>query len=512
MKDLNILMVDDDPSTIEQIKSPLEALGHTITTCNSAKEALSFLNSNAHLVDIALVDEVMPEMNGREFGKIVGPKYPIVLIMLTAWVNVTEYAVEALRDCNFSDFVGKSDFEFEEKINEVLYRAEKLVEANRQIKKERKEKEKYKRELDSLPKSRWPYIKGESFAMRMVYSEINKVKGTLARVLITGETGTGKELIAKAIYEDSPRNDPLLGFYRIDCSRLKGDTLISEMFGHKKDSFTGAMKDRAGLFETASNGTIFLDEIGNLDLEAQKLLLRVLESGEFSRIGELHIIRKTNARIICATNEDIKIKIENNEFRLDLYYRLSMFEINLPPLRDRLDDINELSDYIINDNKLKNELGIFTSVSIILSINVIKKLKKYNYPGNIRDLENILGRAILNAKELIYDNQIFIDIEHVILPDEGPGTNKLSKEILNEVMEYCVVLENSAKSLFDINNKIPSKLEICEMAGIKNHQSINDYFNAKNGIRKKAFEKLIKEERGFCEIIQKIRPFNSFLE
>jgi len=253
-------------------------------------------------------------------------------------------------------------------------------------------------ELTPSKKDRFGDIVGKSKEMKEIFGILEKISKTDATVLITGETGTGKELVAKAIHENSNRSKK--PFVVIDCSAIARNLIESELFGHEKGAFTGAVSARHGAFETANGGTIFLDEVGELEPEMQPRLLRVLEAREIKRVGSTNII-PVDVRIIAATNRDLSAEIKKNRFREDLFYRLSVININLPQLRDRKDDISLLIDYFIKTNKARKVKGVAKETLDIL-IN-------YRWPGNVRELRNVIERAIaLGASDYIEPKDLIL--------------------------------------------------------------------------------------------------------
>ncbi len=233
-------------------------------------------------------------------------------------------------------------------------------------------------------------IVGQSAALKKALEQIELVAPTDMNVLITGETGTGKELVARAIHERSQRRDrPLI---KVNCGAVPRDLFESEFFGHIKGAFTGAMKDRAGRFQLADHGTLFLDEVGEIPLELQSKLLRVLQEGQFERVGE-DITRHVDARIMAATNRDLKREVEAGRFREDLYYRLSVFPIQVPPLRERKEDIPLLAAHFINCACKR-----LNCVKVRLSAQDIAQLQKYDWPGNVRELQNVIERAVVSSR------------------------------------------------------------------------------------------------------------------
>ncbi|MFZ3065410.1 MAG: sigma 54-interacting transcriptional regulator [Nitrospirota bacterium] len=280
-------------------------------------------------------------------------------------------------------------------------------------------------ELTPSKKDRFGDIVGKSKEMKEVFGILEKVSKTGATILITGETGTGKELVAKAIHENSNRSKK--PFVVIDCSAIARNLIESELFGHEKGAFTGAVSTRHGAFETANGGTIFLDEIGELEPDMQPRLLRVLEAREIKRVGSTNII-PVDVRIIAATNRDLSAEIMKNRFREDLFYRLSVININLPQLRDRKDDISLLIDYFIKTNKARKVKGVAKETLNIL-IN-------YRWPGNVRELRNVIERAIaLGASDYIEPKDLIL-----LKPQASEkDTADLSGKTLEEIEKSAII-------------------------------------------------------------------------
>lgn len=281
--------------------------------------------------------------------------------------------------------------------------------------------------IELLPskKDRFGDIVGKSKEMKEIFGILEKISKTDATVLITGETGTGKELVAKAIHENSNRSKK--PFVVIDCSAIARNLIESELFGHEKGAFTGAVSTRHGAFETANGGTIFLDEVGELEPDMQPRLLRVLEAREIKRVGSTNII-PVDVRIIAATNRDLSTEIKKNRFREDLFYRLSVININLPQLRDRKDDISLLIDYFIKTNKARKVKGVAKETLDIL-IN-------YRWPGNVRELRNVIERAIaLGASDYIEPKDLILLKPRASEKD----TADLSGKTLEEIEKSAII-------------------------------------------------------------------------
>jgi PAS domain S-box-containing protein len=282
-------------------------------------------------------------------------------------------------------------------------------------------------------------IIGESPALKKVLAQVEMVAPTNASVLVLGESGTGKELVARAIHERSPRKGaPLV---RVNCASVPRELFESEFFGHTRGAFTGAVKDRVGRFELASGGTLFLDEIGEVPIELQSKLLRVLQEGQFERLGEERT-RTANVRIIAATNRDLEAEVKDGKFRQDLYYRLSVFPIELPPLRERPEDINVLARHFLEQASRK--MGKTVSQ---LSIAQARELEAYDWPGNVRELQNVVERAVIRSQNEILEfglRPVMTVSSRVTARRETPGGTSSLKEIKQR--ERTLILDALAKT------------------------------------------------------------------
>ena len=373
----SILIIDDETKIRTLLARILELEGFEIYQAEDLKSGLKKIKTLTP--EVILCDVKLPDGNGVEFAKEVKEKFPLIeIILLTAYGNIPD-GVQAIKNGAF-DYITKGDDN--NRILPLLYRALDRVKYN-------KENE-VSQETTSTKLER-KLLLGKSPIFEQALQLAQKVAPTNATVLLTGETGTGKEVFATAIHQSSMRKDK--NFIAINCSAFSKDLLESELFGHKAGAFTGAMKDKKGLFEEAHLGTIFLDEIGEMALDLQAKLLRVLESGEFIKIGETKPT-KVDIRIIAATNRNLEKEIASGTFREDLFYRISVFHIELPSLRERVSDIELIVNQFIkhfNHYYQKN----------IKSINqeVLLFLKKYSWPGNIRELKNTIERAIILSED-----------------------------------------------------------------------------------------------------------------
>jgi len=382
-----ILIVDDEEKLRILLARIISLEGFEVLQAGDIKTAVKKLEQTD--IDVVLCDVKLPDGTGVEFAKQVKDKYPAVeIILLTAYGNITD-GVQAIKNGAF-DYITKGDDN--NKIIPLLYRAvEKVTLAKRVQHLEKQLSNKYS----------FSSIIGKSKMIQAAIDLAQKVAVTDASVLLTGETGTGKEVFAQAIHQASNRKSK--NFIAINCAAISKDLLESELFGHKAGAFTGAIKDTKGILEEANNGTVFLDEIGEMPLELQAKLLRVLETGELMKVGENKIIT-INIRIIAATNRNLQKEIEAGNFREDLFYRIAVFQIALPALRERMMDIEELANHFAKivaakiNKKIKPVSKEFTAA-----------LKQHQWHGNIRELKNVMERAVIlmNNDELTIDNLPF---------------------------------------------------------------------------------------------------------
>lgn len=372
-KRITILIVDDEKSVRDSLYNWFIDDGYSVECAEDGKKALAILEANCF--DIVLTDVKMPRMDGLELLKrIKFLKKSTIVIMMTAFATVNT-AVQALKDGAY-DYVTKP-FDPDE-LSHLIRNATKLIQLS-------EENELLKEKVGKLENVE--DLIGQSEAMKIVLNEVANVAQSSSSVIITGESGTGKELVARAIHSNSSRR--FFPMVSVHCGALSESLLESELFGHEKGAFTGAMYCRKGRFEMADGGTIFLDEIATISAKMQVELLRILESKSFTRVGGNKEI-KSDFRVICATNKDLKLMVENGTFREDLYYRLNVVNITIPPLRDRIDDIPLLVDYFIG--KYCNTIN---SPNVTVDQSAMNKLQDFDFPGNIRELENMIERAIV---------------------------------------------------------------------------------------------------------------------
>lgn len=374
---VRVLIVDDSAESVELIKRNLESIGHQVYSANSVRSALTLLDSIT--VDLVITDLKMPEENGLALVRHVSENFKHVGILVITGFPSIEGAIESIR-------IGAEEYLVKSFTDKELFAA-----VDRVLQKTRRST---KRVAPETFHENFGII-GESEEMYSVYHAINKVRETDATVLITGESGTGKELVARAIhYGGKTSKAP---FVPVNCGGIPDSLLESELFGHVKGAFTGAVETRAGFFQTADGGTIFLDEISNTSLAMQAKLLRVLQEKEFYMVGSKKSHR-VNVRVVAATNVDLMQLVKQGLFREDLYYRLNIISIELPPLRERGNDIFLLLNFFLS--KYVRELK---KKNMKFSNKALDTLREYAWPGNVRELQNLVQRLVIMADDNLID-------------------------------------------------------------------------------------------------------------
>lgn len=374
---VSVLVVDDSAESIELIRRNLESIGYRVYAASSVRSAVALLESIT--VDLVITDLKMPEENGFELVRHVSENFKGVGILVITGFPSIEGAIESIR-------IGAEEYLVKSFTDKELFAAVQRV-----LQKTHRDTRKPPADASYQDSG----IIGESEEMYKVYHAINKVKTTDATVLITGESGTGKELVARAIhYGGRTAKAP---FVPVNCGGIPDSLLESELFGHVKGSFTGAVETRAGFFQTADGGTIFLDEISNTSLAMQAKLLRVLQEKEFYMVGSKKS-HKVNVRVVAATNVDLMQLVKQGMFREDLYYRLNIISIELPPLRARGNDIFLLVNFFLS--KYVRELG---KRPMKFTTKALNALKEYAWPGNVRELQNLIHRLVIMADDPVID-------------------------------------------------------------------------------------------------------------
>ncbi len=387
---VNILIVDDEEKLRALLKRIIALEGYKVTDTPSIKGARQLLESQT--VDIVLCDVKLQDGNGVDFTREVKEKYPgIEIILLTAYGNIPD-GIQAIRNGAF-DYIVKGDDN--DKIIPLLSRASEKIALQNKVKR-------LEKQLGN--QLSFDGITGNSAALQNAIQLARKVAPTETAVLLTGETGTGKEVFAQAIHANSLRASQ--AFVALNCSAFSKDLLESELFGHKAGAFTGANKDQKGLVEEAKGGTLFLDEIGEMPLDLQPKILRLLENGTYIKVGDTKE-QKANIRVIAATNRDLQTDIQKGHFRSDLYYRIAVFSIELPPLRARTKDIPLLAQHFLEVYAAKTNKNIRS-----IAKDAIEALQQNEWKGNVRELKNVMERAvIMEDSDILQLQSLPVDIQ-----------------------------------------------------------------------------------------------------
>jgi len=377
---IKILIVDDEPRVADEIEEFLLTKKYLVFKAGAPSIAFKLLEKEE--INIIILDIKLPEMDGLEVLDRIKLNYPDIEVIMISGHGDMDTVIQAMRR-GASDYFAKPFRLFE--INNAITRTQRYLKLNRKLKSAERKVHNLSRNILSNIGNQ---LLGNSKAMNTLIGLMTKVaKADNTSVLILGESGTGKELVAKGIHQLSKRSNKL--FYSVNCSAIPESLFESEFFGHKKGSFTGALEDKQGWFEIADKGTLFLDEISDMPMGQQAKLLRVLEERKVSKVGSRKSV-DVDVRVIAASNTQLEKRASENKFRLDLFHRLSVFVINIPPLRERMEDISILFDYYLNFYNQQMQKKI-TSVNP----EVISVLQGYDFPGNIRELKNIIERAVI---------------------------------------------------------------------------------------------------------------------
>ncbi len=426
-----VLVIDNDPSFSMAVKRTLEYHKYQVETLLNPLHTMELLKT--HDFDCILLDVAMPGINGLDLLKQISHDFPLLPVIMVSGESTITIAVDAIHQ-------GAYDF------------LEKPIETKRLLITIRKaiEKKSWAIEksilLDEL--SEQYKIIGRSAAFKRILQDIENFATTDAKVLITGETGTGKELVARALHHKSARNGKR--FVQINCATIPSELMESELFGHVKGSFSGAIRDYTGKFEIADGGTLFLDEIGDMDFRLQAKLLRVLESGEFEKVGSTKTI-KVDVRIISATNKNLPQMIKEGSFREDLYHRIKVFEITIPPLRQRKEDIQPLAEHF-----LWEWAQTYNKKLIRFSPQALQLLLEYDWPGNVRELKNVVHKiAVLSNRSTISAQTVLLAL------DLNPNINfEESESLLLKDKVIQAEKEHIANVLSMVDGKLNRAAEI----------------------------------------------------
>jgi DNA-binding NtrC family response regulator len=413
-----ILIVDDEEIVIRSCRRILDDSIYVVDSTHDGQDALRKVDETEY--DLMILDIMMPGMDGLEVLQNVKERHPDVDVIMMTGLSEIQTAVKAMKLGAF-DYLSKP-FDPDEL---------KLV-VDRALERRQLQQENRKLKTEVSSKYRFENIIGSSPPMQAVFGLIAKCAPTNSTVLITGESGTGKEMIARAIHYNSLRKDQ--PFVTVDCNTLSENLLESELFGHTKGSFTGAVANKRGMFDIANNGSLFLDEFGNIPLSTQAKLLRVIQEREFRAVGST-TTQKTNVRLITATNKDLKAMVQDGTFREDLYYRINVFPIHSPALRERRDDIPALAFHFLKI--FSAELGKPVSE---ISDGAMSLLLNHAWPGNVRELENTMQRAVILATDHIIRQAHLVNIiENAPRPDfEVPRTSDDLKRVKKIAREKSV--------------------------------------------------------------------------
>ncbi len=433
-----ILVVDDEPTQLELMGGFLLKRGFEVSLAHDGKEALERFSREPF--DLVLTDQKMPGLSGLELLEAVRARNPETPVIVMTAYGTIETAVAAIK-AGAADYLTKPL-----NLDELLHRVHQVREHQRLLTENRELHEAL------AERHRVEGIIGNSGRMQEVLSLVRRVAGSDATVLIRGESGTGKELIAKAIHYASPRaSGPLV---RVNCAALPENLMESELFGHEKGAFTGAVATRKGRFETADGGSLFLDEIGDLPLHLQIKLLRVLQEREIERVGSSRPIA-VNVRVLAATHRDLEALIRDGRFRDDLYYRVNVVTITLPPLRERREDLPLFIDHFVRRFAEKNGKTLRG-----LTREARETLLRYDYPGNVRELENVIERAVVLTRDEVIgleDLPLSVEepeqetVEGVSLPAAVEG---LERRMVREAMTRAEGVQTRAADLLGISERV----------------------------------------------------------
>ena len=441
MSTLSILIVDDDPSLRQVMSMQLEEMGYRAVAASSGDEALQILGSET--VALVITDYRMPGMNGLELLEKIRPEYPLLpVIMITAFGSIGN-AVEAIKAGAF-DYISKPiDFD---QLAIVVRRA---LEHHTLL----EEVQALRSMLDQ--KFGFQSIIGRSKPLLRVLEQAARAAQSKATVLIRGETGTGKELLARAIHANSPRRTK--PFVTINCGAIPKELMESELFGHVRGSFTGAVAHKLGRAEAADGGTLFLDEIGELPPDLQVKLLRLVQEGEIEKVGS-PVSRKVDVRIIAATHRNLEALIEDGQFREDLYYRISVIPLELPPLRERGEDVAELAEYFFLRCREKHGRP-----ELVLPPALLPCFTSWHWPGNVRELENVIERLVVLAPgpeitlndlpEHLRGGRRPVGTLDLDIPPQGISLEAVERHLILQALRRADWNQSQAARLLDISRK-----------------------------------------------------------
>ena len=441
MTKTRILVVDDDASLRRVLQVQLEQEGYAVASAASAQQTLSMLQVQPY--DLVISDLKMPGVSGLELLRQIRLQYPEAIVLILTAFGTVETAVEAMKS-------GAYDY-----LTKPVHPDELSLVVGRALEHLRLVKEVCTLRANLDQKYGFENILGRSGALLQVLDTAARAARTHSTVLIRGETGTGKELLARAIHFNSSRkHKPLI---TINCAAIPKELLESELFGHKRGAFTGAVGEKRGKIEIADGGTVFLDEIGEMPLELQVKLLRLIEEGEIEKIGS-EVRNQVDVRIIAATHRDLQAMIEDGTFREDLYYRLVVIPLLLPPLRERMEDIPDLVQYFFRKSQQKNDRP-----ELVMAPALLPYFARYRWPGNVRELENVVERMVVLARsdeimvqdlpEFLRRERAGVEALEIDLPPQGVSLEAIEKELIVKALERCGWNQTQAARYLDISRK-----------------------------------------------------------
>jgi len=441
MTKTRILVVDDDASLRRVLQVQLEQEGYAVASAGSAQQTLSMLQVQPY--DLVISDLKMSGVSGLELLRQIRLQYPEAIVLILTAFGTVETAVEAMKS-------GAYDY-----LTKPVHPDELSLVVGRALEHLRLVKEVCTLRANLDQKYGFENILGRSGALLQVLDTAARAARTHSTVLIRGETGTGKELLARAIHFNSSRkHKPLI---TINCAAIPKELLESELFGHKRGAFTGAIGEKRGKIEIADGGTVFLDEIGEMPLELQVKLLRLIEEGEIEKIGSEQR-NQVDVRIIAATHRDLQAMIEDGTFREDLYYRLVVIPLLLPPLRERMEDIPDLVQYFFRKSQQKNDRP-----GLVMAPALLPYFARYRWPGNVRELENVVERMVVLARgeeitvqdlpEFLRRERAGVEALEIDLPPQGVSLEAIEKELIVKALERCAWNQTQAARYLDISRK-----------------------------------------------------------
>ena len=440
---IKILVIDDDDSGREALTRLLLSVGYDVTSAATGESALNLIDREHYQVIVS--DLFLPDKSGIDILQNVQKVSPATEVIVVTGYASAQTAVKAMKEGAFDYITKPIDFDELKMVVSKALEKQQLLSENRYL----------RRQL--LGRFEFNNIIGSSPAMNLVFERMNRIVKTDSAVLISGESGTGKELVARALHYNGIRKDR--PFVAVNCSAIPDALLESELFGHVRGAFTGAIKDKPGKFEAANHGTIFLDEIGTLPLHLQAKLLRVLQEHEVERVGSNKTL-KLNVRVISATNADLENMVNRGAFREDLYYRLNVIPLHLPPLRERQQDIMYLTAFF-----LEKQCRLMGRLPCTITKQALEALEQYSWPGNVRELENIIERMIVftDAAVITVDDVPAKIIGHkndgeelyVKMPNQGGDLaaiiSRIEQSLILQAMESAGGIKAKAAELLGIN-------------------------------------------------------------